>query len=292
MIRLFAALTLMMFLSLHAQASQPSIVTSIHPLALVVKELVGDEAQVSALVPTNVSPHHYSMKPSERRRLQNAHRFIWLGPALEPFLADTLDDPDLERRSLALANAGSDPEHGGDHGHDHGTAGTDPHIWLNPDEIRAMLPAMVDFMATVEGLDRAHLEDNHQRFRERLSETENDIRQRLAGLPPMDVFTYHGAFNHFANHFGVRIAGTLTANPERNPGARHLAELQRKLRNAQAPCLMVEPQFSKDWWEGLEIGQPVGVSHWDPLASEIAIREGGYTRLLEQLTDALVNCRP
>ncbi|TDT39341.1 zinc transport system substrate-binding protein [Halospina denitrificans] len=286
MIRSLGALILLMMLSFPAQAGQPTIVTSIHPLALVVKELVGDDARVSALIPANVSPHHYSMKPSERRRLQNAHRFIWLGPAKEPFLEGTLDDPDLERRSLALDRGDATAAH------NHDTAQEDPHIWLNPDEVRAMLPPIVDSLAQLEGLRRPQLEENRQQFLERLAAAEDRIRKRLDKLPAMDVFTYHGAFHHFAEHFDIRIAGTLTANPEQNPGARHLAELQDKLNNARSPCIMTEPQFSRNWWEGLNIDQPMSVSHWDPMGTEVEIRQGGYTRFLDQLADALVNCGP
>ena len=289
MIRSLGALILLMTLSLAAQASQPSIVTSVHPLALVVKELVADDARVSALVPANVSPHHYSMKPSQRRRLQDAHRFIWLGASREPFLAGTLDDPDLQRRSLALDGENSNPAE--DQGHIHDNAHSDPHVWLNPDEVRSMLPPLVESLAQLESLRQPRLERNKKEFLERLAATEARIRARLSKLPPMDVFTYHGAFNYFAQHFDIRIAGTLTTNPERQPGARHLAELQNKLSNAQSPCIMSEPQFSRDWWKGLNIDQPVGISHWDPMGSEVEVSEGGYTRFMDQLADALVSCR-
>lgn len=285
MIRYLCTLFLLTMLSLTAQAGQPTIVTSIHPLALVVKELVADHADVTVLVPANVSPHHYSMRPSERRRLQQADRFVWLGPAKEPFLANSMDDADLKAKSIVLDD---DPDEGG--GHDH--SGEDPHVWLNPDEIRGMLPVLVESLGKLNDLDRSGIERRRDNFLKELAQTEDRIRKRLDALPPMDVFTYHGAFNHFAEHFGVEIEGTLTTNPERNPGARHLAELQRRLNESQAPCIMTEPQFSKDWWDGLEIDSPIGVSHWDPMGSDVEIREGGYNRFLEQLADSLVDCTP
>lgn len=295
--RTLSTLLVLLAMSLPAQADQPHIVTSIHPLALVVKEIVRDDARVSTLVPADISPHHYSMRPSERRRLQQAERFVWLGPALEPFLAGPLDDPGLQRKSLALDDAEHTPEqdhgtHDHDNHHSHGPGQRDPHVWLNPDIVRSMLPTLVDSLSRLEGLDRSRLEANRRDFLDRLASTEKAIRERISGLPTMDVFTYHGAFDYFAAHFDVRIAGTLTVNPERNPGARHLAELQEKLRTAESPCLMTEPQFGTDWWEGLNIGQPVGVSHWDPLGAEVGIRPGGYTRFLGQLADALASCRP
>lgn len=286
MIRHAPALILLLLMSLTAHASQPTIVTSIHPLALVVKELVGESADVTALVPPNVSPHNYSMRPSERQRLQQADRFVWLGSGMEPFLASAMDDSELAEKSLALSERHGESNQDGDHAH----SGKDPHVWLDPDKTRAMLPRLIESLSQLDGLDRDELERQRDAFLARLEQTEERIRERLDALPPMDVFTYHGAFNQFAEHFDVRIAGILTTNPERNPGARHLAELQGRLNEAETPCIMTEQQFSGDWWEGLNIDKPLAVGHWDPMGSDVAIREGGYTRFLEELADALASC--
>lgn len=294
MARALTILILLLALSLPVQAGQPTIVTSVHPLALVVKELVGEAADVDVLIPSNVSPHNYSMKPSGRRRLEEADRFIWLGPSLEPFLANTMNGRQLADKSLALKDADgeaqsqSSPEHGS---HDH-AEGNDPHIWLDPDQVRAMLPRLISTLSELDSLERSTLESNREAFLERLERTESSIRERLKSLPKREIFTYHAAFGLFADHFDLTIAGTLTDNPERNPGARHLEGLRQTLNNAEIPCVMTEPQFGRDWWQGLNVSKPLGISHWDPLGSEVDIKHGGYTRFLEELAGAVESCRP
>lgn len=275
-----------------AWAQRPLIATSIHPLALIVKEIGGDEAEVQSLVPADVSPHHYSMRPSERRRLAEADRIYWLGPELEPFMQGIMSDQALSQKAHALAQAPQSSSGGSDHeGHRHGT-GMDPHIWLAPDQALAMAKRVRESLAGMKDLDQGRITRNHEQFRQRLADTESRIEKRLDSLARVSLFTYHDAFHYFADHFGLTIAATLTNNPERSPSARHIAGLQQALEEARVPCIMTETQLGGDWWRGLDVPQSLNVSRWDPLGGEIHITVGGYTAFLESLADAVSRCRP
>lgn len=278
-----------------ASAERPLITTSIHPLALIVKEVVGDQAKVDVLVPSDVSPHHYSMRPSERRRLEESDRIYWLGPALEPFLKGTLSDSSLSDKTHTMtpsSEASEDSSEGHhDHSHSHGH-GKDPHIWLDPDQALTMAERVRDSVRDIEGVDQEVIAANFTDFRQKLEATEDRIRQRLAPMADMTLFTHHDAFHYFANHFGLTIGGTLTNNPERSPSARHLSELQEALEQAQAPCIMTEVQLGKDWWRDLDVRHPLVVSRWDPLGADIRIEPGGYTAFLDSLADSVTQCRP
>ncbi len=273
-----------------ATAERPMVATSIHPLALIVKEIAGDQADVRALIPADISPHHYSMRPSERRRLAEADRIYWLGPRLEPFLRGTMSDSGLSRKARILA----DPATEGadvDDGHGHHPGGEDPHVWLAPDRARAMAKRVRDTLARLEGVDERVVARNHEGFVQRLADTEARIRERLEPFSGTTLFTYHDAFHYFADHFGLTIAGTLTNNPEQSPSARHIASLQRALEAADRPCIMTETQAGGDWWRGLDLPRPLPVSRWDPLGASIRIEVGGYTAFLDALADAVARCR-
>ena len=57
--------------------------------------------QPEQLLPAGVSAHHYSLKPSERIRLQQAELVIWVGPNHETFLRALLHN---RRHTLSLDN--------------------------------------------------------------------------------------------------------------------------------------------------------------------------------------------
>ena len=78
-----------------------SIVTTIKPLTLIASAVTEGVEQPEQLLPAGVSAHHYSLKPSERIRLQQAELVIWVGPNHETFLRALLHN---RRHTLSLDN--------------------------------------------------------------------------------------------------------------------------------------------------------------------------------------------
>nr|WP_240476972.1 zinc ABC transporter substrate-binding protein [Roseivivax marinus] len=63
-------------------------IAPVHGLVARVMEGVGEPALI---VRPGASPHGYAMRPSEARALQDADAVFWVGPELEPWLAETID---------------------------------------------------------------------------------------------------------------------------------------------------------------------------------------------------------
>jgi zinc transport system substrate-binding protein len=94
---------LLMF-SLHSLA-QPSVVTSIKPLQMIAAAVMDGVAQPAVLIPSNQSPHHYVLRPSDVARASNADILLWVGEPMETYLATLFSDLDggatvLEAASL------------------------------------------------------------------------------------------------------------------------------------------------------------------------------------------------
>lgn len=315
-----------------AASDQPRVVTSLAPLELLVKAVAGEQVATSTLVPAGSSPHTYQLRPSERRRLADADLVFWVGPGMETFLQRLLTGPDFRDRSVALMPGEATPEaheHGNDEhghdeqehdhgeqnhdstghrgddnheqahadtdghtgGHDHGD-GEDPHVWLDPALAMVMAEEIAQQLKGLDGVDASAIDDNLAGFRRDLSNLEADIREQLAAARTVDLFTYHDAFTRFAEHYGLSIAGVLTLSPERTPGARHLAEVQQRLRNASQPCLLTEPQFDRQWWRSLMEDVELPLSTWDPLAADIEPSARGYLEFQQSLADAVLRCLP
>lgn len=319
-----------------APANAAEIVTSVKPLALLVKAVAGDSAEVTTLVPPGSNPHNYSMKPSQRRTLDRADAIFWVGPELETFLARLLTGPEFEARAVAFmavektandhdhAHESHEDHHDGheehhedhhdeahhheeatdhhgdaaadhdghqDHGHNHGD-GEDPHIWVDPDMALEMAHTIRERLETVEGLDQQQLDANLASFQQQLTATERTIQEQLEAVSGISLFAYHSAFNHFAEHYGLNLEGLLTLNPELSPGARHIAEVQEQLRQANQPCLLTEPQFNRQWWHSITEDMDVTFSTWDALATDIEPSREGYIQFQQSIANAVMQCLP
>tara|TARA_R110002096_G_scaffold113885_4_gene247436 strand:- start:11271 stop:12218 length:948 start_codon:yes stop_codon:yes gene_type:complete len=282
------------------------ILTSIKPLELLVQAIATEDMHTSTLVPPGSSPHNYSITPSKRRALESADIIFWAGPEMETFLNRLLTGSEFGERSVALmrkdAEAG-EPEKEGyehdqhdsnhdDHGHDHGD-GEDPHIWVDPHMALTMAETIRDTLAQLSGADKPALDRNLETFRASISAKEEQIRRQLEPLQGISLFAYHSAFTRFAEHYGLNVEGVLTLNPELSPGARHIAEVQNSLRGANQPCLLIEPQFNRQWWRSITEGLDVTFSTWDPLATDIDTTvDDGYAAFQQSIADAVLKCLP
>ncbi|MBW7470291.1 zinc ABC transporter substrate-binding protein [Marinobacter sp. F4218] len=293
-----------LLLTLSGGISATEVVTSIKPVELLVHAIAGDDVTTSTLVQAGSSPHTYSMRPSQRRALENADVIFWVGPDVESFLSRILNGDEFRDRTVALTtaddahakeSAGHD-EHGDDqagetHAHEHGD-GEDPHIWLDPMLALDMAKQIHQALAGLDGANQEILDKNLARFEASLAETEATIREKLAPAHGLSLFAYHSAFTRFAEHYELPLADVLTLNPELSPGARHVAQVQTKLREATHPCLLTEPQFNQQWWTSITRGLDVTFSTWDPLATDIQVSAKGYQDFQLSIADAVLKCLP
>ena len=180
--------------------------------------------------------------------------------------------------------------HGHGH-HDHGE-GEDPHIWLDPVLAGDMAEKMHDAMAQQPNADTEALARNLAQFQARLETTEAEIRTKLEPVHDIGLFAYHSAFVRFADHYGLKLEGVLTLNPELSPGARHIAKVQEQLGQSNHPCLLTEPQFNTGIWENITENLEVTFSTWDPLATDIQEGPDGYLAFQHAIADAVLECLP
>lgn len=297
------ATLLALTLTTHATASDSlRIVTSIKPLTLLTRAIAPPGTEVTTLVPAGASPHTYQLRPSDRRALAEADLILWVGPQMETFLERLLSSPDLAPKVLALmppedaqpghtaSHKAAPDEHEEHHEHEHG--GIDPHVWLDPDLALTMTQTLRDRLIQLDSPEAELIATQFDAFQTALEKREGDIRQSLKRLHNVAIFTYHDAFRRFARHYGLTISDALTLTPERSPGARHIQVVQDKLRQANHPCLLTEPQFNRNWWQGLADETDLRISTWDPLASAVPDQADGYLLFQQSLADAVLECLP
>ncbi len=120
-----------------AQAETPDVVVSVKPVHALVAAIMQGVGEPGLIVDGANSPHTYSMKPSNARKLENAGLVFWVGPGLEAFLTKPLEAlsknaavvelseaPGLTRLKFREGGAFEAHDHGDD---DHGEEGNEDH---------------------------------------------------------------------------------------------------------------------------------------------------------------------
>ena len=84
-------LTLLVLLALPARAEPPRVVASIMPIHSLAAGVMAGVAEPELLLKGGESPHSFTLRPSDVRKLGRAELVIWVGEALETPLSDTLE---------------------------------------------------------------------------------------------------------------------------------------------------------------------------------------------------------
>ncbi|WP_051234501.1 zinc ABC transporter substrate-binding protein [Marinimicrobium agarilyticum] len=278
-------------LSLFASTARAEVevVTSIKPLALIARAVVGEGGQVSHLLPPNASPHDYPLKVSDMQRLTGADLVVWVGEDLETFLRRPLARLKPEQR-LTLAELGGihwPEESHSEHGHDeHHHGPRDPHLWLNPQNGSAAALALAERLASLDPAGADGYRSRARALTQSLTELDKALENRLAPVREVPFAVYHAGYQHFVEHYQLNQRAAVTLSPERRPGARHLYELRETLQDTA--CLFTEPYYDMSSARRLADELGLRLAELDLLGAREEV--ASYPQLLERLGEDVARC--
>lgn len=277
-------------LTLPAQAI--TVLTSIKPIQLMVTELTEGVTTPEVLVQSNASPHDYSLRPSDVKKVASADLVIWYGHDLEPFLEKVVSNRSStltlsEIPNLALREF--DSEHSHDHdGHDHGSH--DPHFWLGIKPVKQVAQAVVNKLVEIDPANAKTYSNNLVKFEEQLAAKDKEIELQLAPVKNQGYFVFHDAYGYFEERYQLNNLGHFTVTPDRKPGAKTLIQIRKTLGAGNVACVFSEPQFTPAVVESVMRGSDVVKGELDPLGSAIKVEPGSYFNLLGNMADSFAQC--
>ena len=273
-----------------ARAEGPRIVATIPPLQSLAAMAAPDEAPTPVLLlPPGSSPHNYSLRPSDATALGRADLVAWVGPALESGLERALMQLGRGAEKLAMQEAPGmvthplrdagvlEDDHG--HGHGHEDGDIDPHLWLDPRNAVAYVKALGRFLERP--VDEAVV---------RLEALDARLAERLAPVQGRPFLVLHDSLQYLEKRYDLRAVGSLSLGPDRQPGARRLAQLRAVARETGARCLVAEPGVPDSALRPLIEGLDMRIARIDPLGAEGEPGADLYPAMMADAVARLVDC--
>jgi zinc transport system substrate-binding protein len=250
-----------------------SAFVTIPPQAKFVERVVGQHVEVDVLVEPGHSPHTYEPTPSQMVRLAEADVYFLIGVPFEQILQNKIQsaNPDMQmvdtgagielRRMKAHVH---ETEHAEHHSEDEGQR--DPHIWLDPANVKVMGRNICDALVEMDPEHEEEYRSNLESFLADLDELDRDIRGITEALKTRKFMVFHPAFGYFADAYGLEQIPIEIEGKE--PSARGLQSLIETARDEGIKVIFVQKQFSARSAEVVagEIGGEV--VEVDPLARE------------------------
>lgn len=196
-----------------------------------------------------------------------------------------------------------DHSHGHSHAHDHAKASgnahghddhehgeVDSHVWLDPENAKAMARAIAAELAEHDPANAATYSANLASLTARLDAETAEIATLLAPVGDKGFVVFHDAYQYFEKRFGLAAAGSITVSPEVIPGAERVAEIKGKIAELGATCVFIEPQFEPKLVTVVTEGTQARTGTLDPLGATLADGPDLYPTLLRNLATSLRDC--
>jgi len=271
--------------------AQPSVVASIKPLQMIAAAVMDGVAQPAVLIPSNQSPHHYVLRPSDVALVSSADVLLWVGEPMETYLASLFSD--VEDATTVL-EAASLPEiwlqaPGGEQLQEE-EARYDSHLWLNSANAMLIAEHLAVELVRRDPANSAAYQSNLAAFQSLVVATQAQIATRLASMKAMEFAVFHDGIRYFERQFGLQNQFVVAPDHESQPGIRHLMEIQALIEQNSPACLLEDINTSMATVNTVLRDLPVKRVPIDPLGDAIVADKQGYARLLTSLADAFDTC--
>jgi zinc transport system substrate-binding protein len=302
---LIVVISFLLFGASNAYADRLRIVSSIAPVHAIVVAVAGERAWSDLLLKGSASPHHFSLKPSHARLLQDADFVVLIDFELESFLEKPVRSAS-DSTAIELANApriqlwetreigvlsnehGESRSHGHDHGHENHR--DDLHLWLDPMNAIAMADYLATVLSDADPVGEPIYRANVARFKERAELMMKTIQSQLLPYKNQPYVVFHDAFQYFEKRFGLMSPAILTLNPEMAPSAKVVRQVREYLLSSDTRCVYREPQFSPSILGSMTEGLPITIAELDPLGDGMAIDADYYPQIVLGMAQSFESC--
>ncbi|MDT8318727.1 MAG: zinc ABC transporter substrate-binding protein [bacterium] len=284
-----------------AERQQLNVLTSFLPIYIFTKNVIGERkgVELTSLLPDNVGPHDYQMRPSDMRKVADADLIIINGLGLESFAEKILAEGRKKgivfesAKGLPLLGA-SGEEEGDDHGHeghhDHGGE-FNPHIWVSPRLAAMQVQNIIEILAQADPDGTLEYRRNGAAYVEKLNALQTEMKKGLTNLAGRKIITVHSAFDYLARDLDLDLVGVVYHMPGEEPSASQISGLSRLIQKEGIKAIFSEPQFSDKMARLLAKETGAAVYMLDPIATGMATADY-YEKVMRANLDTLKKALP
>lgn len=219
------------------------IVASLFPQFDFAREICGDKADITLLLPPGVDSHSFEPTPSDIVRIGEADVFLFTGSTMEPWAAKLSEATTGQvvdvSEGAKLLDGNSMHKH-----EDHSSAlpDTDPHIWTNPQNAIVMVQNICATVCAADPENSSYYEENAQNYIASLSALDNEIENAVqSGKRKKIMFGGHFAMRYFTERYGITYEAAFdSCSGETEPSPAALMHIIEEMKSENIPVIYFE----------------------------------------------------
>ncbi|MCW6678406.1 zinc ABC transporter substrate-binding protein [Anaerococcus sp. NML200574] len=183
--------------------SKKNITATTTFIADMVKELIGDRANLSMIIPAGEDPHLYVAKPEDYNKIKDADLVLYHGLHFEGKMVDA-----LEASGYAVTETFPKDKIG--QMDQDGETIVDPHFWFDIDLYKEAFTNTANKLKELYKDDEEvikEIDKNHDRYIKELDDLDEYNKKELAKIPEESryLITPHDAFNYFSRRYKIEV---------------------------------------------------------------------------------------
>jgi len=215
----------------------------------IVGSIAGNKIDLKVLLEPGQNPHSFLISPRDMVSLTEADLLFVNGFGLEEFLDELLEGSDFPG-SLVIVSDGISPyviEGELDEIITSDNPGVDPHVWLNPNNIKIWVDNITGALIKMDSGNADYYLDNADIYLQKLEDLDIWIRAELDNIPEenRELVSDHSSLGYFADEYGLRQIGAVipAMTTEAETSGQQLADLIETIRDYQAKAIFVGVDF-------------------------------------------------
>jgi len=264
-------------------SAQTNVIVSIAPLKTFVDKIGGDKIKSSVMVKQGSSPHNYEPQPSQMREVSQAKIYFAIGVEFEKVWLEKFKN---QNRDLIISNVTKDinkteiTEHHSHKDDDHNEA-LDPHIWVDPINVRTIATHIYQTLSRVDEKNRTYYFDHLDVFLRELTQLDNALKETLKDVPNNATFmVFHPSWGYFAQRYHLRQLAVEVEG--KSPKMKALIQLIKEAKKEKVKAIFTQPEFSDKSAQIIANNLKIKVIKTSPLASD-------WSENLKRLAKAIAN---
>lgn len=219
------------------------IISTVFPPYDLAKQIAGDNADISILLPPGSESHTYEPTAKEILEIQNCDIFLYIGGENEQWAekiissnkSDSVKTVKLIDCVKTLEEADlHEEEHHEEHSHE-----ADEHIWTSPKNEQLMLTAVYDAICEADPENKAVYTKNKDSYNEQLSELDKAYKEAIDNAKNKTIIIADKfPFRYLAEEYGLDCyAAFSSCSDESEPSAAAMTSLISKIKEQNIPVV-------------------------------------------------------
>jgi len=229
-----------------------------------VKELAGEHAEVTMLLPPGSESHSFEPTPQDIIKIQNCDIFIYVGGESDSWVNEVLESMDTSNMKIItlmdcvdvvveeiVEGMDHSHDHDEDHGHDHDEDHNedhsndnhereyDEHVWTSPRNAKVIVQKISDTLCEVDKENSDYYKENTDTYLSKLSELDIKFQEIVNSAAHNTlIFGDRFPFRYFADAYNLEyFAAFPGCSTETEASAATIAFLIDKVRNENIPVI-------------------------------------------------------